>query len=109
LDAAGAGEAAQALVVAIGKATAPEALSQSLKMICERQSTVDILKALQHPLAVGRAQRTLLDVLGQRTRRTFRSTWHFLDWAASNGVDLVPHFPPRMGAAARVGAKVGDR
>jgi hypothetical protein len=20
---------------------------------------------------------------------TFRSTWHFLDWAASNGVDLV--------------------
>ena len=57
-----------------------------------RLDTDHLVAVLQHPLVAGRAQRVLLDVLGQRTRHTFRSTWHFLDWAASNGVDLVP--PP---------------
>jgi hypothetical protein len=44
-------------------------------------------------LAVESAQRALFDVLGHRTRRDFRNTWHFLDWARSNSVDLVPPSP----------------
>jgi hypothetical protein len=54
---------------------------------------------LDRPLAAGPAQRAVLDVLGRRTRREFRSTWHFLDWAQSNGVDLAP--PPRDAVAER--------
>ena len=63
-----------------------------LGSVSGRLDTDHLVKVLQHPLAAGAAQRVLLDVLGQGTRHTFRSTWHFLDWAASNGVDLVP--PP---------------
>jgi hypothetical protein len=39
-------------------------------------------------------QRALLEVLEQRTRRSFRNTWHFIDWAASNGVEFLPAEPP---------------
>lgn len=35
------------------------------------------------------AQRTLLDAPGARRKWHFRNAWHFLDWAESNGVDLV--------------------
>jgi hypothetical protein len=58
--------------------------------VCERKPTPDLVTLLDHPLAAGPAQRAVLDVLGRRTRREFRSTWHFLDWAQSNGVDLAP-------------------
>jgi hypothetical protein len=67
-----------------------------LSKLGERQTTRDLIVLLQRPLAAGPAQRVLLDVLGRRTRREFRSTWHFLDWAAANGVDLAP---PRVAAA----------
>jgi hypothetical protein len=69
------------------------AKSQALQTLTERLSTPDLVALLEHPLAAGPAQRALLDVLGQRTRRQFRNTWHFLDWARSNGVDFVPPSP----------------
>jgi serine/threonine protein kinase len=56
----------------------------------ERLSTLDILVLLRHPLIAGTAQRVLLDILGHRTRRHFRNSWHFLDWARSNGIDFAP-------------------
>jgi hypothetical protein len=68
-------------------------LTQGLNEMGERWSTPEILVYLRHPLAGGPARRTLLDVLGQRTRREFRRPWHFLDWAAANGVDLTPPKP----------------
>jgi hypothetical protein len=96
LDAAGAAKAAEALVAVMAKTTDPNyliPLSAGLTAVSGRLDTDHLVTLLQHRLAAGRAQRVLLDVLGQRTRHTFRSPWHFLDWAASNGVDLVP--PPR--------------
>jgi hypothetical protein len=62
--------------------------------MCERWTTSRLIALLRHPLAAGEAQRALLDVLGHRTRREFRNTWHFLDWARSNGVDFVPSRMP---------------
>ncbi len=93
LDATGAGKAADAIINAMARASDPiflSILSERLAAVCGRLSTPDLLAVMQHPLAAGPAQRTLLDVLGRRTRRQFRSPWHFLDWAAANGVDLVP-------------------
>jgi hypothetical protein len=40
---------------------------------------------LADPLAAGRLQRTILDVLGGRKNRSFRNTWDYLDWTASHG------------------------
>jgi hypothetical protein len=93
LEPAGGVKAAEVLVAGLGTASGPLDLNkpcEALNAVCGRLSTRDLVACLQHPLAAGRAQRTLLDVLGQRSRRDFRTTWHFLDWAASNGVDLAP-------------------
>ncbi len=38
-------------------------------------------------LRQGQSERAILDALGERCKRRFRSAWHFLDWAGSNGVD----------------------
>jgi type I restriction enzyme S subunit len=62
-------------------------------------ATPDTTNLTDHPLAAGPAQRVVLDVLGRRTRREFRSTWHFLDWAQSNGVEFAP--PLRDAVAER--------
>ncbi len=93
LDRAGTVGAAEALVVVLGKSIPfkpAEKLSQALMAVSGRLSTPDLLAVLQNPLAAGPAQRTLLEVLAQRTRRDFRTPWEFLDWAAANGVDLTP-------------------
>jgi hypothetical protein len=74
-------------------------LARGLRVVSERRTTSDLLTRLQHPLAAESAQRALLDVLGHRTRRTFRNTWHFLNWAQSNGVDLLP--PARTAVRGR--------
>jgi hypothetical protein len=93
LDASGASK----VMMAMSKVPADPDVTRSLRSvmstICERWSTPDVLTLLRHPLAAGEAQRALLDVLGHRNRRTFRNAWHFLDWAHSNGVDLIPHAP----------------
>jgi hypothetical protein len=96
LEAGQAGKAAEALIAAMKKATDPYALAslaQALGTVAGRLSTPDIVQMLGHPFMVGEARRHLLDVLGQRTRRKFVNTWDFLDWAAANGVDLLPAVP----------------
>jgi hypothetical protein len=104
LDATHAGMLTEALIAAMAKRADGDTfghmnahllgpLSQNVGNLCERLPTADVLVVLQHPLAAEVAQRALLDILGRRTHRQFRNTWHFLDWAASNGVDLTP--PPR--------------
>jgi hypothetical protein len=93
-----AGPAAEAFFAAMARITDEGALGTlagGLEAAGERLATADLLALLQHPLAAGSAQRALLNVLGRRTRREFRSTWHFLDWAAANGVEFTP---PRAAA-----------
>jgi hypothetical protein len=104
LDAAAAsaraGQAADALLAAMSKILVVDVkLAEQLNVVCEHRATPDLIPLLGHPLAAGRSQRVVLDVLGRRTRREFRTTWHFLDWAQSNGVDLVP--PPPDAVAER--------
>jgi hypothetical protein len=45
----------------------------------------DLRRLLEHPLAVGRLQRVLLDVLAGSKHRPFRNTWDYLDATESNG------------------------
>jgi hypothetical protein len=97
LNAAQAGKAAEALVATMARMTHPMArnsLAKALQVMSERLTTSDLLSLLQHPLVAEEARRALLDVLRHRTRREFRNTWHFLDWAHSNGVDLAPSRVP---------------
>jgi hypothetical protein len=87
-----AGKVADILVAAMSKTSDANALSNlswGLQAVCERLTTLELVALLERPLATGVAQRALLDVLGHRTRRDFRNTWHFLDWARSNGVDFT--------------------
>jgi hypothetical protein len=67
---------------------------RDLQVVAGRLSTADLVALLRHPLAAGPAQRAVLDVLGQRTRRSFRNTWHFLDWARSNGLEFAAPATP---------------
>jgi hypothetical protein len=65
-------------------------LARALRALGAPRGTEGIIRILQHPMAAGAVQRALLNELGQPTKRTFHSTWHFIDWAASNGVDFLP-------------------
>jgi hypothetical protein len=101
LDATASVKVAEALVAAMGKTNDlndPSELSKGLQEVSERLTTPDLVILLRHPLAAGPCQRALLDVLGRRTRREFRNTWHFLDRARSSDVDLVP--PPLAAGSA---------
>jgi hypothetical protein len=44
----------------------------------------DLDRLLDHPLAGGRLQRVILDVLGEAKHRHFRNTWAYLDWTESD-------------------------
>jgi hypothetical protein len=101
LDAAGAGKATDALIGALAMTTDPrdrDALAEGFQAVGGRLDTRQLVASLLHPLSVGRAQRTLLDLLGQRTRRTFRSPEQALDWAQANGIDSVPPGPAARAA-----------
>jgi hypothetical protein len=45
----------------------------------------DLQRLLDHPLAVGRVQRVLLDCLARSKNRSFRNTWDYFDSAESTG------------------------
>jgi hypothetical protein len=55
------------------------------KKIVARLDERDLLQLLEHPLAAGRLQRALLDVLAGSKHRSFRNTWDYLDGPESNG------------------------
>jgi hypothetical protein len=58
---------------------------KTFKRIAARLDERDLRRLLEHPLAVGRLQRALLDVLAGSKNRSFRSTWDYLDSTESNG------------------------
>jgi hypothetical protein len=99
LEAGKAADAIAAVMAGVSDDSALGALAEGLASAGERLGMADLLVFLQQqPLAAGKAQRALLDVLGRRTRRSFRSTWQFLEWAASNGLEFTP---PSNAATAR--------
>src|SRR5262249_48940281 len=92
LDAERAVKAAEAILAALHRFTSAEAekeLAGTLRAASESRATADLIPVLAHPLCAGPAQRAVLDVLGARCKRHFRNTWHFIDWAEANGVDLT--------------------
>jgi hypothetical protein len=50
-----------------------------IKKVISRLEEADLRRLLEHPLAVGRLQRNILDALGEPNHCTFRNTWDFLD------------------------------
>jgi tRNA A-37 threonylcarbamoyl transferase component Bud32 len=58
---------------------------ERFKKIALRLEEADLQRLLDHPLAAGRSQRVILDVLGETKKRTFRNTWDYLDWTKSHG------------------------
>src|SRR5262249_61940520 len=55
------------------------------KKIVARLDERDLQRLLEHPLAVGRLQRSLLDVLAGSKNRPFRNTWDYLDGTEARG------------------------
>ena len=58
---------------------------KTFKKIAARLDERDLQRLLDHPLAVGRVQRVLLDSLARSKNRSFRNTWDYLDATESNG------------------------
>jgi hypothetical protein len=54
------------------------------KNVAARMDERDLERFLDHPLAGGRSQRVILDVLGAAKHRRFRNTWDYLDWTESH-------------------------
>jgi hypothetical protein len=50
-----------------------------IKKVLSRLGEADVRRLLEHPLAVGRLQRIILDALGERKHCSFRNTWDYLD------------------------------
>jgi len=55
------------------------------KEVAARLDERDLLRLLDHPLAVGRVQQVLLDALARSKNRSFRNTWDYLDATESSG------------------------
>jgi hypothetical protein len=55
------------------------------KKAAARLDERDLQQLLEHPLAAGRLQRALLDILAGSKNRSFRNTWDYLDRKQSNG------------------------
>jgi hypothetical protein len=53
--------------------------------VAARLDERELQQLLAHPLAAGRLQRNILDVLGRLKNRSFRNTWAYLDWRRSKG------------------------
>jgi hypothetical protein len=58
---------------------------EKFKKVALRLEEADLQRLLDHPLAAGRSQRVILDVLGEAEHRRFRNTWDYLDWTESHG------------------------
>jgi hypothetical protein len=58
---------------------------KAFKKAAARLDERDLRRLLEHYLAAGRLQRTLLDALPASRNRSFRNTWDYLDSTESNG------------------------
>jgi hypothetical protein len=56
----------------------------AFKKVAARLEEPDLQQLLDHPLAAGRSQRVILDVLGETKHARFRNTWDYLDWTGSH-------------------------
>ncbi|HME90496.1 MAG TPA: hypothetical protein VKE49_03680, partial [Myxococcaceae bacterium] len=68
-------------------------IQNQFKQVAARLDERELQQLLEHPLAAGRLQRTILDVLGGLKHRSFRNTWDYLDGIASNGNGTVVQSP----------------
>jgi hypothetical protein len=88
LDRPGAARVADALftaLVAPGVQPIDFMFQESMfKEVAARLDERDLDRFLDHPVARGRLQRVILDVLGEAKHRHFRNTWHYLDWTESH-------------------------
>jgi hypothetical protein len=66
---------------------------KAFKKVAARLDVPDLQRLLQHPLAVGRLQRVLLDFLAGSKNRSFRNTWDYLDGTESNGTGTEVRSP----------------
>jgi len=69
----------------------------SIKKVISRLEEADLRRLVEHPLAVGRLQRIILDAVGEPKHCSFRNTWDYLDWTEShgNGTDVRSADRPR--------------
>jgi hypothetical protein len=88
-DRAGAVRAADALLAVLdGPNVQPFQLlldEKLFKQVAARLDERDLRRLLEHPLAVGRLERVLLDVLAGSKHRSFRNAWDYFDATESNG------------------------
>jgi serine/threonine protein kinase len=89
LDRPGAVRVADALLVGLDDPNLQQfqlmLYDRMFKKVADRLDERDLRRLLEHPLAAGRLQRVLLDVLAGSKSRTFRNTWDYLDGIASDG------------------------
>jgi hypothetical protein len=89
LDRPGAVRVADALLAILDDPNVPQlrfVLHEVMfQKVAARLHERDLQRLLEHPLAVGRLQRVLLDVLAGSKHRSFRNTWDYLDSTESNG------------------------
>jgi hypothetical protein len=97
LDRPGAVRVADALLTVFGDPQVqqfPFVLHErAFKKVVARLDERDLQRLLEHPLAVGRLQRALLDVLAGSKNRSFRNTWDYLDATESNGKGIDGQSP----------------
>ena len=55
---------------------------EPVKNVISRLEEADLRRILEHPLAVGRLQRVILDAVGEAKHCSFRDTWDYLDRTA---------------------------
>jgi hypothetical protein len=55
-----------------------------VKKVISRLDEADLRRLLEHPFAVGRMQRIILDAVGEPKHCTFRNTWDYLDRTESH-------------------------
>jgi len=55
-----------------------------VKKVISRLDEADLRRLLEHPFAVGRMQRIILDAVGEPKQCTFRNTWDYLDRTESH-------------------------
>jgi hypothetical protein len=88
LDRPGAVRVADALFTMLGdpyvQRNGPAFEERMFKTAAAQLDERDLEHLLDHPLAGGRLQRVILDVLGDAKHRHFRNTWDYLDWTASH-------------------------
>jgi hypothetical protein len=99
LDQPGTVRVADALLTAMGEHGIPtfrfDFREEAFKKVATRVEKPGLERLLAHPLAAGRSQRVILDVLGEAKRHRVRNTWDYLDWNRSDVNGTAVRSPER--------------